>query len=81
MATQVPDIWAAGDCAQTRHRILGRHVYMPLGTTAHKQGRVAGENMAGGNSQFLRSMGIQAVKFFNRVTARTGLTDQDAAQA
>ncbi|MFP4257192.1 MAG: FAD/NAD(P)-binding oxidoreductase, partial [Desulfobacterales bacterium] len=34
MATQIPDIWSAGDCAQTWHRILERHVYLPLGTTA-----------------------------------------------
>ncbi|MFP4257346.1 MAG: CoA-disulfide reductase, partial [Desulfobacterales bacterium] len=58
-----------------------RHVYLPLGTTAHKQGRVAGENMAGGKSQFQGSLGTQAVKVFDRVAARTGLNDKDAADA
>jgi len=40
MATQTRDIWAAGDCVQTWHHLRERHVYMPLGTTAHMQGRV-----------------------------------------
>lgn len=62
MATPVSDIWAAGDCVQTWHRILDRNVYMPLGTTAHKQGRVAGENMIGGKCEFQGSLGTQAVK-------------------
>lgn len=61
MATSVVNIWAAGDCVQTWHRILGRFVYMPLGTTAHKQGRLAGENMPGGKTQFQGSLGTQVV--------------------
>ncbi len=43
------DIFAAGDCAETWHRITQSNAYLPLGTTAHKQGRVAGENAVGGN--------------------------------
>ena len=46
METNVPDIYAAGDCVETRHRLIKGPSYMPLGTTAHKQGRVAGENAA-----------------------------------
>ncbi len=42
-----PDVYAAGDCVITHHRLLGE-TYLPLGTTAHKQGRVAGENAVGG---------------------------------
>jgi len=81
MATEVADIWAAGDCAQTWHRILRRHVYMPLGTTAHKQGRVAGENMLGGSREFRGTLGTQVVKVFDRVAARTGLRDKEAIEA
>ncbi len=47
MATGLPHVWAAGDCVVTHHRLLGA-TYLPLGTTAHKQGRVAGENALGG---------------------------------
>lgn len=81
MATGVPDIWAAGDCVQTWHRVLQRHVYMPLGTTAHKQGRVAGENMLGGSCLFAGSLGTQVVKVCDQVAARTGLRDAGAAAA
>ncbi len=81
MATSVPDIFAAGDCAETWHHILESNVYMPLGTTAHKQGRVAGENMAGGHREFQGSLGTQVVKVFDRVAAGTGLRDAQAARA
>ncbi|MBT2233484.1 FAD/NAD(P)-binding oxidoreductase [Nonomuraea sp. NEAU-A123] len=50
MRTNLPDIYAAGDCVETYHRLLDRTTYIPLGTTAHKQGRVAGENAAGGTA-------------------------------
>lgn len=67
MATEAADIWAAGDCAQTWHCMLERYVYMPLGTTAHKQGRVAGENMLSGTCEFQGSLGTQVVKVFDRL--------------
>ncbi len=81
MATNIPDILAAGDCAETWHHILKSKVYMPLGTTAHKQGRVAGENMLGGNREFKGSLGTQVVKVFDLIAAGTGLRDIQAAKA
>ena len=54
---------------------------MPLGTTAHKQGRVAGENMIGANIEFQGSLGTQVVKVFDRIAAGTGLRDILAARA
>src|SRR5271166_5678243 len=74
MHTSLPDVFAAGDCVVTRHRLLG-DTYLPLGTTAHKQGRVAGENALGGNRQFAGSLGTQVVKIFDQAAARTGLRD------
>ncbi len=62
MRTNAPDIFAAGDCVETWHRLLNSYTYMPLGTTAHKQGRAAGENAVGGNRKFQGSLGTQAVK-------------------
>jgi len=47
MQTNLPDVFAAGDCVETWHRVLNKPVYIPLGTTAHKQGRVAGESALG----------------------------------
>ncbi len=81
MRTNVSDVYAAGDCAETWHKILQNYTYMPLGSTAHKQVRVAGANMAGGNAEFQGSLGTQAVKIFNMVIAGTGLRDASARQA
>jgi NADPH-dependent 2,4-dienoyl-CoA reductase/sulfur reductase-like enzyme len=80
MRTNLPDMLAAGDCVITHHRLLG-DTYLPLGTTAHKQGRVAGENALGGNRKFAGSLGTQVVKIFDQAAARTGLRDREAATA
>ena len=80
MRTNLPDVFAAGDCVVTWHRLLGE-TYLPLGTTAHKQGRVAGENALGGNREFAGSLGTQVVKIFDQAAARTGLRDHEAAGA
>jgi NADPH-dependent 2,4-dienoyl-CoA reductase/sulfur reductase-like enzyme len=81
MATHVPDIYAAGDCAETYHRLTQRPTYLPLGTTAHKQGRVAGENAVGGRQEFAGSLGTQVLKVFDWAVARTGLRDHEAQAA
>ena len=80
MRTSLPDVFAAGDCVVTHHRLLGQ-TYLPLGTTAHKQGRVAGENALGGSREFAGSLGTQVVKIFDQAAARTGLRDHEAAAA
>jgi NADPH-dependent 2,4-dienoyl-CoA reductase/sulfur reductase-like enzyme len=80
MRTGLPGVYAAGDCAVTYHRLLGE-TYLPLGTTAHKQGRVAGENAAGGRREFAGSLGTQVVKVFDHAAARTGLRDHEAMAA
>lgn len=81
METNVRDVYAAGDCVETYHRLLDQQVYMPLGTTAHKQGRVAGENAVGGDAVYGGSLGTQVVKVFDLVAARTGLRQHEAAAA
>jgi NADPH-dependent 2,4-dienoyl-CoA reductase/sulfur reductase-like enzyme len=80
MRTGLPHVYAAGDCVITHHRLLGE-TYLPLGTTAHKQGRVAGENAAGGHREFAGSLGTQVVKVFDQAAARTGLRDHEAQAA
>jgi NADPH-dependent 2,4-dienoyl-CoA reductase/sulfur reductase-like enzyme len=80
MATGLPRIWAAGDCVATHHQLLGL-TYLPLGTTAHKQGRVAGANALGGSARFAGSLGTQVVKVFDLVAARTGLRENEATAA
>jgi NADPH-dependent 2,4-dienoyl-CoA reductase/sulfur reductase-like enzyme len=81
MRTNLADVLAAGDCVETWHRLLDRPAYLPLGTTAHKQGRVAGEAAVGGDREFPGSLGTQVVKVFELAVARTGLRDPDARQA
>lgn len=81
METHVPDIYAAGDCVETWNHLLGRPTYLPLGTTAHKQGRIAGENAVGGRREFAGTLGTQVVKVFEVAAARTGLRDTEAVQA
>jgi NADPH-dependent 2,4-dienoyl-CoA reductase/sulfur reductase-like enzyme len=81
METNLPDVLAGGDCAETYHRILREPTYLPLGTTAHKQGRVAGENAVGGSRLFEGSLGTRVVKVFEVTAARTGLRDEEARAA
>jgi NADPH-dependent 2,4-dienoyl-CoA reductase/sulfur reductase-like enzyme len=81
MRTNLPDVLAAGDCVETWHRLLEAPAYLPLGTTAHKQGRIAGETAVGGTAEFAGSLGTQVVKVFELAVARTGLRDQDAREA
>jgi NADPH-dependent 2,4-dienoyl-CoA reductase/sulfur reductase-like enzyme len=80
MRTSLQDVFAAGDCVTTHHRLLGE-TYLPLGTTAHKQGRIAGENALGGHREFAGSLGTQVVKVFDQAAARTGLRHDEAAAA
>lgn len=80
MRTNITDIFAAGDCATARNYITGIDVYLPLGTTANKQGRVAGENAAGGNAIFKGIAGSAITKIFDLFAGRTGLTKQEAKQ-
>ena len=80
MRTSLEDVFAAGDCVVTHHRLMGL-TYLPLGTTAHKQGRVAGANAIGASAEFAGSLGTQVVKVFDMVAARTGLRDHEATAA
>lgn len=81
METSLPDILAAGDCVETWHRLLTRPTYLPLGTTAHKQGRIAGETALGRAARFAGTLGTQVVKVFDLVVARTGLDEHEARAA
>ena len=81
MRTNLGDVYAAGDCVATYHRLLDTDTYLPLGTTAHKQGRIAGENAVGGDRRFEGSLGTQVVKVFELAAARTGLRDEEGRTA
>ena len=78
--TNVPNIYAAGDCAEHFHRIANHPYWVPLGTTANKQGRVAGENSAGGDVRFHGIVGTAITRAFDLSIGRTGLNEAEAAR-
>jgi NADPH-dependent 2,4-dienoyl-CoA reductase/sulfur reductase-like enzyme len=78
MRTNLTGVYAAGDCAEAHHRITGRGTYIPLGTTANKQGRVAGTNVAGGDAEFEGIVGTAITKVFDLYAALTGLSEKEA---
>ncbi|AJY71380.1 pyridine nucleotide-disulfide oxidoreductase [Geobacter sulfurreducens] len=71
-------IYACGDCCETLHLVTGRKVYVPLGSTANKQGRVAGMNTAGGEATFAGILGTAILRVFSINAGRTGLTEAEA---
>ena len=81
METSAAAVYAAGDCAEAAQVVSGRPTYFPLGTTANKQGRVAGENAGGGRARFAGIVGTAAIKVFSLEVARTGLSLTEAQEA
>jgi NADPH-dependent 2,4-dienoyl-CoA reductase/sulfur reductase-like enzyme len=79
METTVPGIFAAGNCAETLCLIRRKPVFNPIGTVAAKQGRVAGDNLAGRRSKFRGAVGTTILKVFELGVGRTGLTSREAA--
>lgn len=80
MGTADPAIFAAGDCVECRHLLTGRPCYVPLGSTANKQGRVAAINLCGGEETFPGVLGSMVCQVFDYCVARTGLTEAEALE-
>jgi NADPH-dependent 2,4-dienoyl-CoA reductase/sulfur reductase-like enzyme len=78
--TNLADIYTAGDCCEVFNLVSQNWVYTPLGDIANKQGRVAGENAAGGKATFSGVVGSAAFKVFELEVAFTGLGMQMARQ-
>lgn len=78
LETNIPDIYAVGDCAETIHMVTGKPVWIPLATTASKHGRIAGINICGGNDTFPGVLGTFVVKVFDWTVAKTGLSEKEA---
>jgi CoA-dependent NAD(P)H sulfur oxidoreductase len=81
LRTNIPDIYAAGDCTETTDIVSGRPIYVPLALKANKEGVVAGINICGGNETFTGVLGTAIMKFCELGLARTGLTLADAESA
>lgn len=80
-ATGVHGVWAAGDCCEVRHLVTGRPVYLPLGTTANKMGRVAGSCIAGQRDRFPGVVGTAITRAFGLEVGTTGLSPPEAREA
>lgn len=78
LETSLQDIYACGDCAEQFHIVTGKPVFRPLGTTANKTGRIAGENVSGGNLPFRGVLGTGIFRIFDMTVAFTGLSERDA---
>jgi NADPH-dependent 2,4-dienoyl-CoA reductase/sulfur reductase-like enzyme/rhodanese-related sulfurtransferase len=78
METSAEGVYAAGDCAETVHLLTGKRTWVPLGSTANKQGRVVGENVCGGNARFPGVLGTTIFKAFDFNVAKTGLNMKEA---
>jgi len=75
LRTNDPDIYAGGDCVQCVHRISGKPVYVPLGSTANKHGRIIGDNVTGGSSTCPGVLGTVVFKAFDFNVGHTGLSE------
>jgi len=80
METSLAGVFAAGDCAESVHRVTNRRVYVPLGTVANKHGRVAGLNAARVGTRFPGVISSAELKCFDLEIARTGMTPDEAEQ-
>lgn len=78
METNISDIYAGGDCAETLNSISGEYTYYALGTVAHKHGRIIGSNICGQETEFAGVIGTQSIKLFDLVVARTGFDEKEA---
>ncbi|BCR06318.1 pyridine nucleotide-disulfide oxidoreductase [Desulfuromonas versatilis] len=78
LQTSDPAIFAAGDCAESTDLLSGKKVYVPLGSTANKHGRVVADNLCGREERFPGILGSLSVKVFDLNVARSGLSEEDA---
>jgi len=78
MQTNIESIYACGDCIETFSAITGKPVYRPLGSTANKTGRIAGDALTGGDFLYKGNLGTGNFKLFDLTIASTGLSEKDA---
>ncbi len=80
-ATNIDTVYAAGDCCEVKNLVNNKWMYIPLATTASKQGWVAGENAAGGSATFkgvIRAIGVRA---FDLEVAQVGISSKEAKES
>ena len=78
MRTNIQDVYSAGDCAEVYHKVKEENSFIPLGTTANKCGRLAGENIMGKHNKYVGTLGSAAIKVLDYELGRTGLSESEA---
>ena len=81
METSVPDIYAVGDAVQVKHFVTGQDALISLAGPANKQGRIAADNICGGDSHYTGSQGSSVIKVFDMTAATTGINETNAKKA
>ena len=81
METSDPDIYAVGDAVQVNHAVTGEAAHIALAGPANKQGRIAADNICGGDSRYLGSQGSSILQLFDLTAAATGLNEGGARRA
>lgn len=81
METSIKNIYACGDCCEEKHLISGKDVWVPLGSTANKEGECAALNAAGFDTEFEGVLGSSVTRCLNTTMSMTGLTESQALEA
>ncbi len=81
METSAPDIYAVGDAVQVKHFVTGQDAVISLAGPANRQGRIAADNICGGDSRYLGSQGSSVIKVFDLTAASTGVNEANAKKA
>ena len=81
METSEPDIYAVGDAVEIRHKVTGQKAVISLAGPANRQGRIAADNICGGDSHYKGSLGSSVIKVFDMTAASTGLNETAAKKA
>ena len=80
MQTSVANVYACGDCCEEPHLINGKSVWVPLGSTANKEGRCAALNAAGIYTVFEGVLGSSVTRCLNTTMSMTGFTEKQAEE-
>ena len=81
METSISDIYAVGDAVQVKHFVTGQDALISLAGPANKQGRIAADNICGGDSHYTGSQGSSVIKVFDMTAATTGVNETNAKKA
>lgn len=78
MHTSANDVWAVGDAVEVKNFVTGSPAFIPLAGPANRQGRIAADNICGGNSVYEGTQGSSVLKVFDMTVATTGINEQTA---